>query len=93
MKLSVDRREELIDDLARRLGVWGLAAPAIALLETHKPLNFIASQTLLVFQPFLTPFLRDAPLEEYSLLLEDRSNVERIIYRLEQLRHELSNSE
>jgi len=93
MKLSVDRQEELVDSLAWRLSRWGLATPAIALFETHKPLSFIASQTLLVFQPLLTLFLSDVSLEEYSLLLEDRASVERIIHRLEQLQHELSISE
>lgn len=88
MKLSVDRQEELVDSLAQRLDRWGLATPAIALLEAHKPLGFIASQTLLVFQPLLTLFVSDVSLEEYSLLLEDRGSVERIIYRLEQLHHE-----
>jgi hypothetical protein len=89
MKLSVDRQEQLVDNLAWRLDGWGLTTPAIALLETHKPLCFIASQTLLVFQPLLTLFLGDAPLEEYALFLEDRSSVERIICRLEQLQRDL----
>jgi hypothetical protein len=93
MKLSVDRREELVDSLACRLFSWGLATPAIAILETHKPLGFIASQTLLVLQPLLTLFLGDVPIREYSLLLEDRTSVQCIIYRLEQLQHELSISE
>jgi hypothetical protein len=93
MKLSVDRQEQLINSLARRLRSWGLTTPSIALLETHKPLSFIASQTLLASRPLLTLFLGDAPLEEYASLLEDRSSVERIIYRLEQLQHDSSTLE
>ena len=90
MRLSVARQEQLIDGLARRISSWGLATPSIALLEAHKPLSFIASQTLLAFQPLLTLFLGDAPLGEYASLLEDRSSVDRIIYRLEQLQHDSS---
>jgi len=90
MRLSVDRQEQLINSLVRRLSGWGLSAPSIALLETHKPLSFVASQTLLAFQPLLTLFLGDAPLGEYASLLEDRSSVDRIIYRLEQLQHDSS---
>jgi len=84
MKLSVDRQEQLINSLVRRLSGWGLSAPSIALLETHKPLSFVASQTLLAFQPLVTLVLGDVPLEEYASLLEHRSSVERIICRLEQ---------
>lgn len=93
MKLSADRRDQLIEGLARRLDSWSLATPAVAFLETHKPLSFIASQSLLVFQPLLTMFLDDVSLEEYVLLLEDRSNIERVICRLEELQHGLSTSE
>lgn len=93
MKLSADRRDQLIEGLARRLDSWSLATPAIAFLEAHKPLSFIASQTLLAFQPFLTLFVGDVSLEEYVLLLEDRSNIERVIRHLEELEHGLSTSE
>ncbi len=87
-RLSVDRQEELVDSLARRLDRWGLAGSAIALLEAHKPLSFIASQTLLILQPLATLLLGDLPVEEYSLLFADRTSIERIICRLEQLQDE-----
>jgi hypothetical protein len=93
VQLTADRRDQLIDSLARRVDSWGLATPVVALLETHKPLSFVASQTLLAFQPLLTMFLRDVPLEEYVVLLEDRKNMERVICRLEELQHELSTSQ
>ncbi len=93
MQLTADRRDHLIDSLARRAHSSGLTTVAIALLETHKPLSFIASQTLLVFQPLLTMFLGNISVEEYVLLLADRKNLERVICRLEQLQHELSTSE
>lgn len=84
--LGTDRRDQLIDDLAHRLDSWRLATPAIAFLEVHKPLGFLASQTLLVFQPLLTLFFGSVSVEEYSGLLEDASSVERVICRLEELR-------
>ena len=57
MELSADRQEELTDSLARELSRWGLGTAAIALLEGHQSLSFIASQILLVSEPFLTLFL------------------------------------
>jgi hypothetical protein len=57
MELSADRQEELTDSLARGLSRWGLGTAAIALLQGHQSLSFIASQTLLVSEPSLTQFL------------------------------------
>jgi hypothetical protein len=85
VRLKADHRDQLIEDLARRLDSWRLTTPAIAFLEAHKPLGFFASQTLLAFQPLLTLFLGDVSVEEYAALLEDRSGLERVINRLEEL--------
>jgi hypothetical protein len=85
---ETDHREQMIDDLARRLDSWKLSTPAIAFLEAHKPLSFFASQTLLAFQPLLTMFLGEASIGEYATLLEDPSSVERVICRLEELREQ-----
>jgi len=85
VRLRADRRDQLIEDLAHRLDSWRLTTPAIAFLEAHKPLGFFASQTLLAFQPLLTLCLGDVAIEEYAALLEDRSGLERMISRLEEL--------
>jgi len=88
VRLGVDRRDQLVEDLARRLDSWRLTTPAIAFLETHRPLNFIASQTLLALQPLLMLFLGDVSIEEYATLLEDSDSVQRVICRLEELRQQ-----
>lgn len=83
--LSVRRRKELIEGLVRRVNEWDVVVPAILFLEAHKPLSFLASQFLLLFQPALEPFLGGV-VREYALLLEDRENVETILSYLEGLR-------
>lgn len=83
--LSVRRREELIEGLVRQVNEWGMVAPAILLLQAHKPLSFLASQFLLLSQPTLEPFL-GGRVREYALLLEDRESVETILSRLERVR-------
>jgi hypothetical protein len=85
VKLSGARRDQLIDDLARRLDDWRLTTPAIAFLEVHKPLSFVASQSLLALQPLLTLLLGDVSVGEYATMLEDADSVERMIVRLEEL--------
>jgi hypothetical protein len=86
VRLGVDRRDQLVENLARRLDDWRLTTPAIAFLETHRPLSFLASQSLLALQPLLMLFLGDVSVEEYATLLEDPSSVQRVICRLEELR-------
>lgn len=80
--MSATRRDELIEELASKLEKWSLVGPAIFLLEAHRPLSFLASSLLLTLQPATRLFPGDV-LGEYALLLEDRSNVERMISRLE----------
>ncbi len=89
---GTDHREQMIDDLVRRLDGWSLATPAIAFLEVHKPLCFFASQTLLAVQPLLTLFLGEDSVGEYASLLEDPASVERVICRLEELREQEASS-
>jgi hypothetical protein len=78
----------MIDDLVHRLDNWRLTTPAIAFLEVHKPLCFLASQTLLAVQPLLTLFVGDGSIGEYASLLEDPGGVERLICRLEESREQ-----
>ena len=80
-----DRREALdvlIERVALRLEAAGMSAPAIAFLESNRPLAFVGSQMLLVAQPFLSPFL--SSLDGWIEILEDRGSVERLTRRLEQ---------
>jgi len=60
-----------------------LTAPAILLLEAHKPLAFVSSQLLLVAQPILDIFLPQNLVKNSADLLADSSQVEQLIARLE----------
>jgi hypothetical protein len=71
-----------IDEIAKQIGHWRLTVPAIAFFEILKPFSFIASQALLVGQPLLDVFL-DGQTAAYADLLTDRSNVDRLVARLQ----------
>jgi hypothetical protein len=49
----------------------------------HKPLAFLSSQAVVAFSPFLVPFVGFDNLNDYSRLMSDRENFERLIQRLE----------
>ncbi|MFC2031528.1 hypothetical protein ACFLWA_12480 [Chloroflexota bacterium] len=75
--------EQLIDGLAQQISQRRLQVPAIALLEIARPFSFVASQGLLLAQPFLGFLLGEPRIGQYAELLADRANLDRMITRLE----------
>jgi len=72
-----------IEKTAQKISALGLSAPAILLLEAHKPLAFIGSQTLLVAQPMLDIFLPQHLVRHTAELLADSDQLEQLITSLE----------
>jgi len=83
--MDAQRREQLLDDLTRRIEKMGMTAPAILFLETYKPLAFLGAQLLWFAQPFLSLGFKEADLRDLALLIEDRAGVEELLDRLEAL--------
>ena len=69
----------VIQEIIRRQ----MTAPALFVLETGKPLSFLASQALLFLEPFVQPLLSIKDYEVFALAIEDRHNVEWMIEQLE----------
>ena len=88
--LSPEDRDKLIDELARKIVERGLETPAILFLEMHKPVAFLAGQSLLVASPFLAPIFGMEGVQRYSSLLSSQENVEFLIRRIEDLAEEKS---
>lgn len=76
----------LIEHIAQKIHRYGLEVPAIFLGEAMKPVSFVGGQALHAFS-----FLPDAYFgnEDYwqqlGFILDDRSQVEKLIVRLEEL--------
>ena len=66
--------EKLADGIVRRQ----LAIPAVLLLETCKPLNFVGSQALAFLAPLLTLIFNKADVDRFIELLEKRQSVDLI---------------
>lgn len=82
-----EQSEQLIEHLTQQISRWGLALPAIVILHITRPLSFIASQGVLLCQPFLS-FVYDAPrIADYAEFLADRTNIDRLVARLEEGKH------
>jgi hypothetical protein len=86
--LSEEQKAQLIDALAQQVVKRGLSVPAILFLELHKPFAFIGSQAGIVFSPFLAPFFGFDRVDDYTQLLSERENWERLVERIEELTEE-----
>jgi hypothetical protein len=84
---------KLIDAAASRLVRMGLAVPAIFFLESTKPLSYVGSQALVFLEPFVKSVLTVASYDRFVALLEDRSNVEALLRRIEDLDEEAREQE
>ena len=69
--------------VANKITDLGLTAPAIFLLESHRPLAFLGSQLLLVAQPTLDIFLPQNLVRNTATLLSDSDQLETLIIQLE----------
>jgi hypothetical protein len=79
---------ELIEKVARAVVARGMAAPAVLVLESSKPLSFLGSQALHFLEPFVRALMDGATFGLFAKALEDRQNVERLLVRIEALDEE-----
>lgn len=78
-----EQSEQLIEHLTQRINDWGLTVPALAFLQVARPLSFIASQGLLLCQPFVGLFHDTPQMARYADLLADRANIDRLVAQLQ----------
>ena len=75
--------QAVLDKLARKVHQHGMAVPAILFLESVKPLNFVASQVMVFFQPFINAFLDTREYDLFTTMLEKRSTIENLLSKIE----------
>lgn len=81
---------ELIEKIATRVVEWRMAVPAIVILETGKPLSFVASQVMVFFEPILQSLFSFKAYRDFYEMLEDRENIEKLIQAIERKEEEYS---
>jgi len=96
--------QEILDRLAGWVVDRRLTAPAIFLLESHRPVSFLGSQALIAASPivhffesalqtFFGPEYAHAAYRRFAELLEDRDTVERLIVAIERRNQERQTKE
>ncbi len=83
--LTREQIDSIVDPIAKKIVDRRLEVPAVLLLETHKPLSFVASQATLVAMPMLGPLVGAQRMADFSKILADRANVELLIARIEEM--------
>ena len=92
-EVSDERKKFLMSKIAQKIIDFRLAPVAIVMLESSKPLSFIANQFLIFMQPFYSAFFSYREYEEITAMLEDRNNIERLICEIERLEEERNEKE
>ena len=66
-----------------------MATPALIMLETFRPLNFVGSQVLHFFHPIVSAILTTDAYRNFTEFLERRGSVDYLCQRIEQLEDEM----
>jgi len=88
-----EKELELMNKYARKIVRRRLEAPAIFMLESFKPMNFVGSQMMLGAEPLLSVFINTEDFQQFQKLLERRESIEKFLVVLEGLTDRRENGE
>ena len=80
----------IIEKLCREVVRRRMTTPALLMLETGRPLNYVSAQLLHFFQPMLSFLANAAEYQAFTEFLEQRGSIDYIVARLETLNEEAS---
>jgi len=83
--LTQERVAELVDSIAEAVVRRRLETVAVLFLEAHKPVAFVAGQTVMAALPLIGPLIGAQRMADLAKLIGSRENVERIIRRIEEM--------
>ena len=79
----VEEEQAVMEKVAKQVVERRMAVPAIVFLESVKPLNFIASQTLVFFEPIIQSVFTIKDYDTFRTALEKRETIEILIQKIE----------
>jgi hypothetical protein len=79
------QQEEILTKIARKVVLWKMSVPAVLFLESVKPLNYIGSQMMAFFEPFVQTLFSWNDYDEFRKMMEERGTIERLLRRIEEL--------
>jgi hypothetical protein len=82
-------QEVILDKIAKKVVYWRMTTPAILFLESVKPMNYLGSQMLVFFEPFVQALFNVKEYNEFIKIMEERENVERLLLKIEKFDGEM----
>jgi hypothetical protein len=86
--LTDKRKAELCTKIAEKVVQFRLSPLAIVMIETIKPLSFLGNQLMVFFAPMVGAFTSSPVYDEMTAFFEERSNLEMLIQKIEELEAE-----
>ncbi|MCK4232591.1 hypothetical protein KAX21_06550, partial [candidate division WOR-3 bacterium] len=74
--------------IAEKVVQFRLSPLAILMIETVKPLSFLGNQLMVFFAPMVGAFTASPVYEEMTAFFEERSNLEMLIQKIEEVEGE-----
>ncbi len=78
-----EQQVEIVEKLAKWVVSHRLTLPAVMTLESVTPLNYIGSQAMVFFHPFVSAFLNTGAYKEFQEMLEYRQSIQYMVDVLE----------
>lgn len=75
--------DAVLDKLAKKAVERGMSVPSILFLESVKPLNFIASQVMVFFEPVIQTVFNFKDYNNLRSALEKRESIEILLLKIE----------
>jgi hypothetical protein len=88
-EVTEERKKFLMNKVAQKIVDLRMTPVAVVMLESSKPLSFLANQFMVFMQPFYRAFFSFREYEEFAAMLEDRNNIEVLICEIERVEEEL----
>jgi hypothetical protein len=86
--VSPEERKSILKKVSDEIVKRRLTVPAIFLLESCSPLNFIGSQAMIALEPFVRAIFDFPDYRKFALLMESDQNVKELIDMIEITNHE-----
>jgi hypothetical protein len=84
-KPLTDRQRQWLERIAQEAVRRGMTTPALLVLETVKPVNYVGAHVLLFFKPVMSAVIPPEDCDEAADLLEKRSALETLREMIEKL--------
>ena len=88
-KIEVSEEQRaIVDKLCAEIVRRRMTAPALLVLEMHRPFNYVSAQLMHFFQPILSILTSTGGYDRFAEFLERRGSIDHLIRRIEALEAE-----